>query len=192
MAGLLLGLAVERDRVAIDARYGGALVFTLRGTSDSATFVDTENRRVTTGPAAAILEALVGVPLEPARLLAVLTGCVATEAAPSAMARIGSVLRATFADAEVYLVRADAGWQIRAGTFDRWNVDYPRRDASGPGQIVLRSVGTTGAAIDLRLIVAASNTTRRDPSVFSPVVPAGAEVVTIESLRENGPFGTPR
>lgn len=193
VAGLTLGVALERaGRLAIDARYGGASVFVLRGSTDDATIVLPRDGRVATGSAEAILDALVGIPLGPARLLAVLTGCVSTTAVVRTAEQVDSVGRVRTDDAEVYLARTAAGWRVRAGTFDGFTVDYRRVASGSPTDITIRSMEGRRPAVDLSLRVVVVDTTPRAPSVFTPVVPSGATRITIDALRDDGPLGPRR
>jgi outer membrane biogenesis lipoprotein LolB len=189
LPSLTLGLAIEREgRMALEARYGGATVFTLRGTADSATLVQTDGRRVTTGRVEQILDALVGVSIGPARLMAVLSGCVSVGGTATDAALTGGVLKVEFPDAVTYLTGGSGRWQIRAGFFDRWSVDYVRRDGSGPRRIVLRSEDGRTPVVELSLTVVSADTTPRDPSVFRVVVPADGDVLSLDGLRERGPI----
>ncbi len=78
--GLTVGLALDgQGHIAVEARVAGSSVFLLAGTAARATLLLRNDHRVVTGPAADIVEALVGAPLGPARLEAVLSGCVATD-----------------------------------------------------------------------------------------------------------------
>jgi hypothetical protein len=164
-------------------------VFVLRGSADEATIVLPRDGRVATGSAEAILDALVGIPLSPARLLAVLTGCVSIQPAVDMAEQIGSMGRVRTEDAEVYLVRTAEGWRVRAGAFDGFTVDYRRFASGGPADIAIRSTAGRHPAVDLSLRVVVVETTPRAPSVFVPVVPSGAERITIDVLREEGPLG---
>lgn len=144
---LTTGMAVEADRLAVVATYSARPIFNLAGASDEVTLLDHQERRVVTGPAAAIVEALVGVPVDPGRLLALVTGCVSRDPAPVAGARIDRLLRVDLADAVVYLVQADGGWRLRAAAFDDVIVEYRRVEHGWPRELEMRR----GGRVRLRL-----------------------------------------
>lgn len=185
---LRLGLAVERDgRIAIDARVSGSSFFTLRGRGEAATLVLSQERQVVTGRVDEILDALAGLPIGPERLLAVLTGCLSLAPATTGE-RVGPFVRVTGPDAVVYLTRASGPWRVRAGSFGSLSVDYATRDGAWPSQIVLRSVAGRTPDVDVSLSIASFDRAPRDPSVFAVVTPAGAERISLETLRERGPL----
>ena len=144
-------------------------------------------------PPQTILEALVGVGLAPADLLAILTGCVAPE--PTAT---GGRLHANGwasidleGGAMIYLRRATSQWELRAAQRDGWQLEYTMGQARFPASVRLTSESqkvpvdlTTGiseleANIDL------------DSAAFRVDVPAKAKPLTLQELRESGPLRTP-
>jgi hypothetical protein len=187
---IVIGAAVEgAGNIALDARYAGASVFVLRGTHDHATLVLTERREIVTGRAEEILDALVGVPLGPARLLAILTGCVTSRREVTRSERVEAFARVGTDDATVYLTRTENHWRVRAGAFEGFVVDYRAFGADLPRRLAVRSVAGRAPAVDLAIELAAYETTPRDPVVFRPVVPEGAAIISLDQLRDAGPLG---
>jgi hypothetical protein len=149
-----------------------------------------------------VLEAITGVPLDGAELLAALTGCAET-------ARTGDARRlpptASLENAEwrvipdaardLYLHRdgADAPWRLVATVhrMDRqgeWRVEY--RDFENGFPQTIRFANPDRDRLDLR--IALSQVERNTPlggEVFEIRVPPGAQSITLDELRRDGPLG---
>lgn len=189
VVGLRFAVALDRHGyVALEARAGAgaAPVFSLRGTSEQATLVLVRERRVVRAPAAAILDALVGLPMSPARLLAVLAGCV-SDAEADVVHQIGGTVRVRTADAEVYLVERGDRWVVRAGTFGDFVADYDRGDGPWPTRVSITTTSGRSPDVQLALQVDAVDTRRRDAAVFVPSTPSDMAEASLEWLRTNGP-----
>lgn len=144
-----------------------------------------------TGPVAELLDALVGVSLDPVRLLSILSGCPSTSTLRGADS-IGSLLRVRTDDAEVYLVEKAGRWQVRAGVFDDLIVDYQQSATEWPSRVRIASKPGRAPEVELSLVVEAADRTPRESEVFAPRVPDGFEHVTIQWVRENGPLSQVR
>lgn len=186
-----LGMAIDgNDAIGLEARVVGSPVFTLGGAAGSATLWLREGNRVIRAPAADIIEALIGVPLAPARLLALLSGCVSTDLAIGAAERYGDLVRIETSDAAVYLERREARWTTRAGEFGPFLVDYRRVEEGWPRALTIASRAGEVPAVSISLDV-------RDftvnpvlpPALFIVSVPPGAEPASLEELRASGPLG---
>lgn len=186
--GLRLGTAFDKDgRIAVEARVSATAIFSLRGTAESATLVLQQDRQVVTGRAEAVLDALVGLPVGPDRLMRVLAGCI-TAAPALAGETIGGFVHVKTADGDVYLAERDGRWHARGGSFGDLDVGYQPGDGAWPRQVRLSSRPGRRPEIDLVVDLVSVSTEPRPASVFVAVVPAGAERVTIEWLRDNGPL----
>jgi hypothetical protein len=183
---LTTGVVVDRDRLAMVALAGARPVFNLAGSSSALVLLNHLERTATRGPAADVVDALVGVRLEPARLLALLTGCVSVRPQVTATDRVGSIARVTTTDSLVYLAQRDDRWQLAAAEFGDVIADYRRVERGQPREIELRR----GAAVRLALRVIEFE---RNPvmasGVFQLPVPAGFADVPLDDLRHYGPLG---
>jgi hypothetical protein len=186
--GLRLDFALERPAaIALEARVSGTLFFSVRGTGADATLLLYQEGRAVTGPAAELLDALVGVSLDPVRLLAILSGCPATGSVRGVEA-LGAVLRARTDDAEVYLTDKGGPWRVRAAVFDDLIVDY-QHDASGwPSRVRLATKPGQTPTVELTLVVEAADQAPRPRAVFVARIPEGFERDTIQWVREHGPL----
>jgi hypothetical protein len=136
-----------------------------------------------------VIDALVGIRLEPARLLGILSGCVSSDPVPIDADRIGAYGRVRTADTTVYLRQRDEGWQLAAAEFGDLVVDYRRVESGVPRDIEVRR----GAEVSLRLRVIEFDRNPQLPaSVFSVRVPESFVDVSVDQLRQNGPLGGPR
>ena len=188
VSGLRLAMALGRPgRAALEARVSSTLLFALRGTEADATLVLFQDRRVVNASAGDLMDALIGVPLGPERLMAVLTGCVSF-AEPEDAQGVGEFVRVRTQDATVYVRAVSGGWRARAGAFDGLTVDYQYDGGDFPSRVRLTSDPGRSPAIDLALTLASFDTNPRDPAVFLPRVPVGFDRGSLDWVRENGPL----
>lgn len=189
-----LGAAFDGDAraMALDARVGSAPFFTLGGTAEQATLVLRDGRHVT-APAADIVAALIGVRLEPARLLAILTGCLTPTPEFRQAVRRDRWLEVTTDDAIAYLEQSSEGaWRLRAGSFDSLDVEYGTPGPSWPGSLEIRSRADAAKPV---MSIAISRLEITEPNVpveastFQVVLPPGATSISLAELRAAGPAG---
>lgn len=184
---LTTGLAVDADRLAIEAVAGPRRVFNLAGDRASVVLLNHLDGRMTRGPAADVVDALVGVRLTPDRLLAVLTGCVSTDAAPVLAERLGTTARIRTADSLIYLVEHHGQWRLAAAEFGDVLADYRRVEDGWPREIELRR----GADVTLRLrVIEFERNPQLPPAVFQLQVPDAFVEVPLDALRQGGPLGS--
>jgi hypothetical protein len=177
----------------------GPPVFNLATRGGSATLVlQREERILRNAPPEAILEALTGVALGPADLLAVFTGCVL----PAARATAGRLHSSDWASIDVesveqgaprrtatlFLRRNGAQWQLRAALLERWQIDYPPWTGSFPQSVRIMSRNP-----DVRVNIAASlsqveTNVDLDPAAFTVEEQKGLMPLTLEELRRAGPL----
>ncbi len=145
---------------------------------------------------AAILDALVGLALDPSDLLAILTGCIS----PDARATDGRLFPSDWARIDLaggaagYLQRdKQTGWFVRAGVRRALNVGYDPGGHGMPPAIHLLADGSRGSVSDIRIGLSQVAVDQKlGPEVFSVRVPADATPISLEELREAGPLGEKR
>lgn len=187
--------ATAEGGIYLDARYNGASIFLLGGTTERVTLVLHHDNTTVTAPADQVLDALVGLKMAPSRWLALLTGCVT--AAPSAAIdradRSGSQLVLALPDVHALIDSQAKAWRMVGGVFDRMTVEYRATGAGWPQRWTLASIA--GAAPDVLLDVVAADPHADDPSItaarFTVTPPAGAVTITLDQLRASG-FGGKR
>jgi len=185
-----LNLAVDATgQVGFETQVMGSSILRLGGSTANATLFLRADNRVVRGPAGEIVEALIGVRLAPARLLAVLAGCVATSLDATAAERLGALVQVTLPDATVFLSDDERGWRPRAGVFEQLLVDYQRVEAGYPRQIVITSEPGRSPSVSLSIAVRSLDInpvfTGRE---FIVDPPAGAVPASLEDLRAAGPL----
>jgi hypothetical protein len=188
-ASAVLGLAVTAaGEIGLEARVSGQPVFTMAGTSDHARLLLVDDQRIVDAPADAIVDALIGVPIGPARLLAILAGCVSTSDAMDEAVRYGDLLRVVSGDATVFLEERDGVWRAQAGDAPGLRVDYQAMESGRPRRIALRSVSGAEPSVSIVLRVDEAEINRPlPPSVFTVRVPDTATPMSIDELRASGP-----
>lgn len=178
----------------------GPPVFILAAAGADATLLLPRDNRILTGqPPARILEALVGLELGPADLLALLSGCVVPDPQPVSGRAFGSEwARVELAGGAAIFLQHDARgrWAIRAGLRDRLRIEYPE-GAGEPGRppaaVRVRVEGPAGEGSDLRIAISQADLNPAlGPEVFLVKVPADAAPITLPELRDAGPMGEKR
>jgi hypothetical protein len=186
-----LDIAVTADQqIYVGATAAGQGVFVLAGTADRATLWLRREHRVVTAPPADMLERLVGVRFDPARLLAVLTGCVTARLDVVRAARHGRLVAIETPDARVFLERRGRAWETKAGAVEGMIVEYAREGTSLPLRVWISSdpARRPVTAVGLRVEDAELNGTL-PAGVFEPPPGAsGAAPMTLDELRAAGPL----
>ena len=168
----------------------GAPAFILAARADTAVLLLPRDERVVRGASARdILAALTGVTLAPDDLQAILTGCVIPAPRPTAGRTHGNGWASIDLDrgATIYLQRAGPQWRVRAARRDGWQVEYPEWTGAFPQTVRLQSempvpvtltatIGQLEANVDL------------PANAFTVAVPADAQPLTLEELRDAGPL----
>jgi hypothetical protein len=181
----------------------GPPIFIFAARQDEATLLlPREGLVLEHGMPSAVLEAVAGVALGAADLEALLTGCPASIASGAAR-RFGNVwLVLRMGGDEVYLHRDSASlpWYVAAtvrhgGEGERWRAEYRDHRDGLPRNIRLTSVedgDKNGASFDLRLALSQVEIdVPLDAAVFTVIVPADAQPIGLDELRQVGPLGSP-
>ena len=152
-----------------------------------------------------ILNALIGVPLGPDDLRAVLSGCVKANAMPKSGREFGPDWMSVDLDSggTVYLQRVNgqpAAWRVVAGRYGGLEIEYPEFAGEQPARIVIRSelvpgvagsidraVGNVALTIGLSQVEVNGDLPR--DQLVAVKVPPGMEPITLAQLRDAGPLG---
>lgn len=169
----------------------GQPVFMLAAQGGNAVLSLPRDERVLRGqPPQTILEALVGVDLAPADLLAILTGCVVPDSMPT-----GGRLHANGwasidlqGGGKLFLRRATSQWELRAAQRDGWQLEYTMGQTQFPASVRLTS-DSQKVPVDLTTgISELEANVDLDAATFRIDVPADAKPLTLDELRESGPL----
>jgi hypothetical protein len=191
-----LEAAVTRDdAIYLSATAAGRSLFVLAGERAQATLWLRSDDRAVTAPASDILNAIVDLPISPARLLALLTGCVARSFDIVGSSRRGGFVTIETADAIVHLEQMPGGWRARAGEVEGLVVEFAWDDrATVPEDVWIWTVDQQAPSAALRLGVTDPEVDGVLPAeVFrAPAGAATAQPMTIEELRAARPVGRAR
>jgi hypothetical protein len=174
----------NKGSVYLGATYSGQPIFLMAGGADRATlWLRRDNRAVVDAPGA-ILAELLGVPLSPERLLAVLTGCATRSVEIREADRRGRLLRVVTPDAVVFLEQQQGAWRTRAAQVDGFSVQYTRDGTSVPQRILIDAdPGRPRASLDVRVSQAELNGTVEPQHFTPPSAASNAAPLTLAELR---------
>jgi hypothetical protein len=190
---LLVGLASPASaRIEAVAPAGGPVFIFVASGQDATVLLPRDDRVLEHGPAASVLEALAGVPLDPAELKAALTGC--ARAPDHAHGRsLGDDWRIVpDGPTELYLHRDPkiGRWQVAAalhrgeGGSSDWRAEYRDVQDGLPRSIHFGG----GRRFDLSLTL--SQVSLNEPlgsEVFRVQIPRSADPITLDELRHARP-----
>ncbi|HZR25791.1 MAG TPA: hypothetical protein VFA59_19485 [Vicinamibacterales bacterium] len=186
---MLAGVARPSSaRIEAPAPFGAPLfIFVARG--DEATLLLPRDDRVLQhGKPEAVLEAVAGVPLDPAALRAALTGC--AQAADAGEARaLGDdwrVLRD--GPTQIYLRRDPhaAPWRVVATVHPEWRAEY--RDYLNDLPRTIRLTGASDTRFDLHLALSQVDiNTELGADAFTVQIPRSAQPIALDELRHARP-----
>ncbi len=169
----------------------GPPAFVLAARPGSAILLLPRDERVVRHPDARdVLGALSGVPLAPADLLAVVTGCVVPDPAPSA----GRLHERGWASIELgggataYLQQVSGAWQVRAARRAPWEIEYDQWLGGLPRLVRLRA-SEGQAPVDAAVQVSQIETNVDLPATaFTLDIPPNTAELTLDELRRAGPL----
>jgi len=167
----------------------GSPVFILVADGARGTLLLSRDRRVVQdAPPEDILNALVGIRLNPDDLRAMLAGCVRSAPEATAGRAFGSDWLAVelAAGGTAYLRRIENAWRIVAGRYEGLEIDYPAFQGSRASQVVLR-----GPDLDLALAVNQVELNGELPrdALVALKIPEGVTPLSLDELRKAGPLG---
>jgi outer membrane lipoprotein-sorting protein len=170
-------------------------VFILAARGETATLLlNDDNRILRDGRPADVLEALTGVPLDPAALRDALTGC-ASETGSGEGRQLGDDWRAVQdGSRSLYLNRnpRTAPWRLaavvhRSAGSPEWRAEY-RNFVDGLPRAI-RLVSSDAGRFDLRLELRDIELNQAlPPEAFEVTAPPSAQPITVEELRRAGPL----
>jgi hypothetical protein len=182
----------------------GRPVFILVADAGAGTLVLTRDDRVLRDAPGQIVEALVGVALDPDDMRTVVSGCGFADGPPASGVLVTQgdtewlVLQhpaedtGATAPATTYLIRRAGGWKLAAAARGPLTIGYTDDETGRPRIVDIRaeSDGRVTANIRLRLSDVDINTTL-DARTFdiTPDLPAHPVPMTLEELRRAGPLG---
>jgi hypothetical protein len=188
----LIGLAAGAMRLEALAP-GGTPAFIFVADGSRGRLLLARDRRVLDGaPPADILEALVGVGLDPQDLRAMLAGCLRASPEATGARAYGTewVVVDLAGGGSMYLRRGpDGGFRITAGTYANLRVQYGVLGLTGtPSSIRLTSIASPrGPALDLTLALSQVEVNGELPheQLVALTVPPGTAPITLQELRES-------
>jgi len=176
---VLTGLTAK-GQVLLDAPN----VFLMAGATDRASLLLRRDNRLVTAPAGEIVEVLLGVRLEPAEWLALMTGCVTPTPAFRSAQRIGTSLEVQIDGGRVFLESRDGEWHPSFANAYGLNVNYRAFDGHQP--IAWRASTPQGQSPDAAFTIEASDVRVNQPipdAAFSIPNAESATPMTIETFR---------
>jgi hypothetical protein len=183
----------------------GAPIFILVSRSNRATLFLPRDRRVLRDvPVEDVLGAITGLPRSSDDVLALVSGCLSAGIAPAGPGEVspGGWMRVALAGGiTAFLARDGAAWRITAGQREAgsggaaWSVSYSGFASGFPGAVTIRQEPAGGRPVATALTFSVSQLEANvpiDARAFDVVVPAGAQPLTLEELRESGPLAEGR
>ena len=178
--------AVTRDQsIYLSATAAGTSVFVLAGTANRATLWLRREQRVVSAAPAEIMSAIVGVPLSPDLLLAVLTGCGTRSFDVVRATRVGKLIAVETADMTVYLDQQGSAWRTRAAQSSAFVVEFGRTAGAVPAEVWIWSAPGREPAASIHVAVSDDTIDGNIPSSFFqiPSGAASATPITLDELR---------
>ena len=179
------------EMIRLEGRHPlGRPVFILVAGSDDATlYMPRDNRVMRNVPPASIVEALVGLPLTPAELRSLVSGCGFGAAGPSQGREYPrGYVAVESGGALTYLRRQQGSWNVVAAARPPLAIHYSSFVAGRATVVRVIASGSPKADLTVRLSDVNINVAL-DKGVFAVDVPAGAEPLTLDELRRAGPLG---
>lgn len=191
---VLVGVAAPASALLDAAAPFGASLFIYAAHEGDATLLLPRDQRVLShGDPAAVLEAVAGVPLDPGDLRQTLTGCALEGEARSGRGFGESWRMVTVNDDHAYLRRRDGVWRLVALLHHEdagrgWRADYADFERDVPRTIRLTSADE-GRRFDLRLRLSQVEVNPTlGPDVFALKIPPSLSPISLEELRRTGPL----
>ena len=196
---LLVGLASPASaRLEAVAPFGQPLFLFVARDGDTTLLLPRDNRVLEHGRGDAVLEAVAGVPLDALDLRVAVTGCTSAPDSTEARRLGDDWLAVPDGPTDVYLHRDPhtAPWRLVAAVHRdaghaNWRAEY--RDFQNGLPRTVRLASLDSARFDLRLTLSQIEVNEPlDATTFRLQIPAGAEPITLEELRQDGPLAATR
>jgi hypothetical protein len=177
--------AVTPTQIYMGATFSRQPIFVLAGSAKDATLWLRPEQKAVKAPAGEIIEAILGLPMPPDRLLSLLTGCATRSLAVTAATSHNGIVAVQTADARVFIERQGTAWRTRGAEAEGFRVEFLWKTGTLPEKVWIRS--TPGREPAASLDVSVADPTISDPipaSIFNP--PSGAaaaDAMTIDELR---------
>jgi len=202
----LAGFAPGAVRLEALAPFGSPAFILVADGSRGTLLLPRDRRMLQNAAPEDILNALIGVPLGPDDLRAVLSGCMKANAMPVSGREFGPDWMSVDLDSggTMYLQRVKgqpAAWRVVAGRYAGLEIEYPQFAGEQPARIVIRSGPATApaagsaapAAADVALTIGLSqvevNGDLPRDQLVAVKIPPGMEPITLTELRAAGPLG---
>ena len=179
----------------------GAPVFILVSRANRATLLLPRDRRILRDVAVEdVLGAITGLPRSSDDVLALVSGCLATGITPEGAggrSPDGWMKVALAGGITAFLARDGDAWRIAAGQRDAgsggaaWSVSYAGFTSGFPGTVTIRQEPSGGSPAATALTFLVSQVEANvpiDARAFEVAVPADAQPLTLEELRQSGPL----
>jgi len=192
-AHLLVAVAAPASvRIEAPAPFGAPAFILVARDGDATLLFPRDNQVLEHGRPSDVLEALTGIPVDGAGLLAALTGCGVAPDVARAVRYDDGWIGVPDGAGSLYLQRESSrpSWQVAAaiheGGSGGWRADYREYARGLPDSIHV--FASTGGRFDLRLSLSDVEVNPPlDPAVFSVRVPASAARLTLDDLRAPEP-----
>jgi hypothetical protein len=179
----------------------GAPIFILVSRANRATLLLPRDRRVLRDvPVEDVLGAITGLARSSDDVLALVSGCLSDGITPAGDGQRGrdGWMKVPFAGGiTAFLARDGAAWRLAAGQRDAgpggaaWSVSYAGFASGFPGVVTIRQEPAGGSSAATALTFQVSQLEANvpiDARAFDVVVPADAQPLTLEELRQSGPL----
>ncbi len=186
---VLAGFAPGAMRLEAVAPFGSP-AFILTADGERGTLLLPRDRRILQNTAPDdILNALIGLRLGPDDLRAVLSGCVKANARPTSGREYGPDWLSVDLESggTLYLQRQTGRWRLVAGRYGGLDIEYPKFAGEQPSQIIIRA-GRANLTVGLSQLEVNGDLPRDE--LVAIKIPTGLQPMTLEQLREAGPFGS--
>ena len=150
-------------QIYMGARFSGQPIFLLAGSAKEATLWLRPEQKALKAPAGEIIEAILGLPMPPDRLLALLTGCATRSFDVTAATSHNGIVAVQTADARVFLQRQGTVWRTLGADAEGFRVEFLWKAGTLPEKVWIRSMPGGDASLDVS--VADADDQRPDPGV---------------------------
>jgi hypothetical protein len=187
-------------RLEAVSSFGPPLFIFAARDADATLLLPNDNRIVEHGRPDEVLEAVAGVPFSPVDLRALLTGCPPSTGAATAKRFDDQWELVSIGADDLYVHREPpmSAWELvalvrRAGDRPLWRAEFSNRRDGVPYTIKVASVAVSAGRQPFNLELALSQVDLNmalDDDAFRVRAAGGAASITLDELREAGPFGS--